>query len=357
MSSTEQKQQDSVTFDVADTKLDNQWGKPQSCTVKQYVEKQPFVQRKKGIVLKTTEQENTIRPDINNGFVGACLRAYNQHYHLVLRPDDVWIAITTSLSRFIDKNAKEMRSTFVDHDNVKDLVVYGVGDIQSANYEQLIKDMMVLIDENTKDDIAEWLTCDFTTSTETTRTVSRVVLMGAMKNYFNYKMCLECGLPKVTLQGTKADWQVIRNRIDKMLNWGNKDLVMWHSVLFPVLDNFVGAFDNNVDKDFWNRIACETGGGSGPSYLKGWILSFIAFDDVGKYILNPIDQINETNDYGKVDTNDIPTSTVEVPVTIDDNGTEYKTIFYAGNMVCRVDAEKIRPCIDWALIDVTKRDE
>jgi len=29
----------------------------------------------------------------NNGFVNTLMEAYNKHHHLVLRPDDVWIAI------------------------------------------------------------------------------------------------------------------------------------------------------------------------------------------------------------------------------------------------------------------------
>jgi len=29
----------------------------------------------------------------NNGFVDTVIQAYSEHHHLVLRPDDVWIAI------------------------------------------------------------------------------------------------------------------------------------------------------------------------------------------------------------------------------------------------------------------------
>ena len=38
---------------------------------------------------------------LTNGFVGSCMAAYNHHYHLSLSPDDVWIAITTSLARYV----------------------------------------------------------------------------------------------------------------------------------------------------------------------------------------------------------------------------------------------------------------
>jgi len=54
---------------------------------------------------------------------------------------------------------------------------------------------------------------------------------------------------------------------------------------------------------------------------------------------------------------DIPTSAVEVPVTIDDNGTIYKTIFYAGALLPCFDenTNTMKTSVDWALIDVTKK--
>ena len=53
-----------------------------------------------------------------------------------------------------------------------------------------------------------------------------------------------------------------------------------------------------VDKDFWNRVAHIIGGGSGPRHLAGWVLAFVAFDDKGHYILNDVDKIKKTNDFG-----------------------------------------------------------
>ena len=40
------------------------------------------------------------------------------------------------------------------------------------------------------------------------------------------------------------------------------------------------------------------GGGSGPRHLAGWVLAFVAFDDKGHYILNDVDKIKKTNDFG-----------------------------------------------------------
>jgi len=340
-----------LTFKVSNTVLSKSYP-PRPIKLNKFLSSSRIV-RNSGKLLKTTEPVNAVAPDLGNGFVGAAFRAYNDHYRLILRPDDVWIAVTTALSSYIDKNAIRMQSIFVNHEGKKELVVNGIGSIHTADYDRLIDAMSTEIDKNTKDDIRTWIECDFTTSTKLSRTVSKIVLMGAMKHYFSYKMCLCCGLPAVTLEGTIDDWRTIRSRVDKMATWNEPTLTSWSQVLGHVLDHFVDAFQGKIDTDWWNRIAHKTGGGSGPDYLEGWILAFIPFTDQGDYVLNSLENILTSKAYGKMDTNDVPLSSVEVPVTIDDNGTLYKTLFYGGLFVCKYKVDTIRPSLDWALIDVT----
>ena len=272
-----------------------------------------------------------------------------------MTPDSVWIAITTSLANYVDRNAEAMRSKFVKHDGQKELVVYALGNIMTANYDQLVKDISQKIEENTIDDIRTWMECDFTTSTELTKIVSRIVLMGAVKNYFSYKMVLKCGVREVTLDGTVDDWKLIRTRVAKLATYNLPELTQWSEVLEYVMDEFVAAFETGANKEFWNRIAHRVENGSGPTYLEGWILAFIPFTDSGKFVLNPLSEIKKDNVYGSMDTNDVPKSVVEVPVKIDDNGRMYDTLFYAGEMVSSYDPETttIEPVLDWALVDVT----
>ena len=39
-----------------------------------------------------TVTAGTVYPPLGNGFVGAIFSAYSDHYKLVIRPDDVWLA-------------------------------------------------------------------------------------------------------------------------------------------------------------------------------------------------------------------------------------------------------------------------
>eukprot|EP01127_Copromyxa_protea_P014547 TRINITY_DN407_c0_g1_i1.p1 TRINITY_DN407_c0_g1~~TRINITY_DN407_c0_g1_i1.p1 ORF type:complete len:349 (-),score=57.76 TRINITY_DN407_c0_g1_i1:87-1133(-) len=306
---------------------------------------------KEGSIIKCTEDGKTLDPQLSNGFLGSAFMAYNEHYHLVLSPDTVWIAINVALASYIDRHAEEMRSTFVSHEGKKQLTVSGSGTISTANYDLLIDALSAEIDKNTKGDIREWVECDFSTSTQLTRTVSKIVLMGAMKNYFSYKMCLMCGLPKVTLLGTIDDWKKIRTRVDKLATFQSDELTHWSTVLGSVLDHFVDAFDGNIDKDWWNSIAHRTGGGSGPRYLEGWILAFSPWNDAGHFVLDTVEQCKK-GIYGRMNTVDVPSCAVQVPVTIDDNGVEYKTNFYAGLLSTQlVEADTLAPNVGWVLID------
>lgn len=285
-----------------------------------------------------------------HGFVSACLEAYNRHCRLIIRPDDVWISITTALSRFLEhgENAETMRSLFVEHTDKAELTVMGGGSLESADYPTLIAALTDAIDCHTKDSLRDWLECNFSTTTARSRLVSKMVFLSTMAHYFAYKMCLCCGLPAVTLSGTRADWLDIRHRVDRLKEWGLGD---WADALTEVLDHFVMAFDGSVDCTWWNRIAHITGGGSGPRYLEGWINVFIGWDDGHRFI--PVGP----GLYGKVDSNDVPSSMVEVPVEVDDNGKLHKVIFYAGISHPVFNDDSFSPSIEslhtWALIDVT----
>jgi hypothetical protein len=78
-------------------------------------------------------QENHISPS-ENGFVWSACHAYNQHHHLTIRPEDVWFAILTQISFFINANAEDLRSFFVEHDGQKELEVIKYGILETVDF-------------------------------------------------------------------------------------------------------------------------------------------------------------------------------------------------------------------------------
>jgi hypothetical protein len=303
-----------------------------------------------------TDLSNSTTPSIyasSNGFVRGAISAYNQHHHLVLRPEDVWFSILTQLNLYINKNAEELRHMFVTHEGKKELKV------KRLDYEwgEFAKTMTHIMAANIVDSsLREWIMPSFTTTTDTDRVVASVVMMGALQEYFSYKFCVCCGLPSVTLLGEKRDWEAILTKLERIPTFG-KQPTQWYQLLKPVIARFVGTFDapeSEQTKDFWQKIAHYSGGGSGPTYLSGWITAFCFWSEKGTLLfpaegIAPEDTVMKTyfGDktprlaldgvlYHRIDSSDVPPGYVSVPVKVDDNGNEYNTFMVAGSVGMRV---------------------
>jgi len=286
-----------------------------------------------------------MKADNQNGFVDTALCAYNDHHHLVIRPDDVWIAIISQFNLFVNANAEQLRHLFVAHDGKKELTIKAAGTRYTPNNGDMAKQMGELIQENVVDpSLREWIIPQFTTTTESDVIISSVIMMSTLKKYFDYTFMKMCGLPAVTLLGEREDWEQKLGKIEKLKEYGEVSS-QWYALLTQVLTEFVNTFihpEAYRTKDFWQKIADYRSGGSGPCYLSGWITAFCFFDKDGQSLhCPPSDRSGEvlTVDgatYHHVDTNDIPPAFAEAPVLLDDNGVQFKTVMIAGLLGMRV---------------------
>ncbi|OQV19509.1 hypothetical protein BV898_06497 [Hypsibius exemplaris] len=261
-------------------------------------------------------------------------------------------------------HAEELRHLFVTHQGKKELEVTAAGSRYTVDFGNLAEQMGHLIQKNVIDpSLREWIIPNFTTTTSNDRIVSSVVMMATLKAYFSYKMSLMCGLPEVTLLGEREDWQKLLTRLDKLPSFG-KETSQWATLLKPVLTRFVSAFDepeSKENKDFWQTIVHYESGGSGPSYLSGWITAFCFFSDEGKVLYRETEWMNYSDafeyfeggkdapkkdkklgfqldgvKFHRLDTNDIPAAYAQVDVKLDDNGQEFDTLMVAGMVGYRV---------------------
>ncbi|KAE9388555.1 hypothetical protein BT96DRAFT_927035 [Gymnopus androsaceus JB14] len=298
-----------------------------------------------------------------NGLVHTLLKAYSAHHAVSIRPDDVWIAILTQFSFFVNANAEELRDKFVAHKGRKHLEVYAVGTRYTVDFGSMAQQMTGLIRQNVKDPaICDWIRPNFTTTTDNDITVSSVVMMAPMKKYFTYGFTLICGIPQVTIEGTDEDWKLILARIEELKHYGPRTTA-WFNLLRPVISRFVSAFEAPDHPDnvaFWGRVASEDHEGSGMDYLGGWVNAFCVFDVDGKWLgrepghelknlaPDPIyeyhhsdqgyvqKQVGDRNlvldgvSYHRVGLRNIPISVAEVDVELDDNGLKFETMMVAG---------------------------
>ena len=356
--------------------------------------------------------ENPIHSN-GNGFVHGAIEAYNNHHNLVIRPEDIWLAILIQLTLFINANSELLRSKFVAFKGKKEFDIEFGTSRWSCDYAEYARITSLMLEDSIVDkELRVWMMPAFSTTTEADIAVASIVMMGAMKKYFGYTMRMACGLPSVTLLGERSDWEKILSRLEKLKDFGDEP-AQWYKLLHPIVSRFVLSFDGPESPeilDFWNRIAHHDRGGSGPSYYSGWITAFCFWDDDGKslYKLQDFSGFRSTLDkltpqeklaqwqkwhpekqfrleqldwelmrypvlildgvqYHRVEDDKVPPGYVTVEVHVDDNGDEFEALLIAGSVGVRtsssgnkaIDGVSVLDTLQaesgWWMIELTER--
>jgi hypothetical protein len=316
-----------------------------------------------------------------NGFVDGAIEAYNNHQNLEIRPDDIWLGILLQLNIYVNKHAEELRDMFVDHQGQKHLEILDIDDIKGdalwgVDWGKFSYKMSKMIAESIKDpSLREWILPQFTTTTKVDQAVASIMMMSTLQKYFTYGCAISCGLPSVTLLGQKSDWEKLVTKAERIVTFGDEPKI-WYGLLKPVLSGFIASFDApdaEDTKDFWQKIAHYSGGGSGPTYLsvgkpqmshvvlaikltshQGWITAFCFWGTDGACFYDPkrnpgpnkeMDSMGEPTPvlqldlarYHRIETDEVPPGWASVPVELKyDNGNIIPCTMVAGSVGIRM---------------------
>lgn len=220
------------------------------------------------------------------------VEAYADHRPIVLSPDIIWNLIAQGFCQHINNNPEALRDRIVYHEKGKiELSVMTKEELHSPNvkWDELLNTFDNMIAERTKDNLADVMRADFSTTDKTARIVSQMTLMSSVKAFFDYSVSyLSCGIPNITIEGTTDDWQKVLNKTQQLRKY---DLNWWVDDLVPILNEFINASKGNVNKVFWRNIVKKdrpekyVGGGCSwdrPTELDGWFLKFMPYDKKGK---------------------------------------------------------------------------
>lgn len=269
-------------------------------------------------------------------FVEAVDFAYSHHVPLTITPDVIFYLITSATAVHINQNAEKLRKTFVNHEGKKELEVRRddfVLNSKSNPWHEVIDDFSIQIRNNTNNNVADLLEANFSTTSKVARVVSQMVLMDSMQKYFDYMFSTMCGIPEIRLTGNKEDWVNVKKKTNEILKL-IPDLKCWiDGSLNEILDNFIGVFDDKIDKSFWNEIY-KCNGGSGGPYISGWIIALFPYLDAGsknRYVFNGNwkDASNE-HYFGGLTTSSFKYHMNQIPFTWNYLGTEIKMLFVGG---------------------------
>lgn len=226
--------------------------------------------------------------ELGNGFIEAVTFAFDGHFPLSLRPEHFWALVLQGVvSHINDKdNAESLRSKFVKHKEKMILRVdrdsFQLGKAGN-DWAGVVAEFDQQISSHVVPDAAKAMEMRFSTTTADEKTCGAVAVMSAMQKFFTYKMRTKCGFPSITLEGSLADWQLLRHKAEELVSTRCLPSFSkrWLPAMLPVLDRFVRQYQRpkDVDVNFW-QCMCKRGGlrGSGGySWLNGWFNVFMPY--------------------------------------------------------------------------------
>jgi hypothetical protein len=227
-------------------------------------------------------EDGTLYPT-SDGFIRGAIDAWAQHQHLVIRPDEVWFSILVQMNFYMNKNAEEVRHLFVSHSGKEEMF------IEDVTMERILSRFGDEIQARVKTPwLQDWITPNFSTTTDEDRLTANILVMGLMKTYFDFLCSIVCGLPSVTLLGEKADWQQLVAKLDRLSDFGEQPKA-YARQLRPILSRFVQTFDEPDSpriREFWNNIVLAeyTGDicGIEPYNVNGWLTGFAFWNREGE---------------------------------------------------------------------------
>lgn len=215
------------------------------------------------------------------------IEAWGQHQHLVIRPEDVWFTILVQMNFYMIANAEKVRDVFVSHQGKGNIVV-----LSDIGWYHAISQFGAEIQKRVKTKwLLKWIEPDFSTTTESDKMTANVLMMGLMQAYFDFTAGITCGLPSVTLLGTKTDWEKLAGRLERLKDFGVEP-AEYSTRLRPILSRFEEP-DAKETRQFWSEIV-HSKPGSGPVcgspgipyFISGWVTAFLQWNDKGMQVMH-----------------------------------------------------------------------
>lgn len=222
----------------------------------------------------------------DHALLSASKHAFYGHFPLRLSPDVIWLTLTRNFALHVLDHAEELRGRFVTHQGKEKLSVERPDFLPGEDnpWEEVFAAFSDLVAKRVGK-LRQWIKCDFSTTGSVERAVSDLMVMETFEPYFEYEMFAGCGIPRITLLGTAADWKSVRQRAALFGEFG---LEAWCQALEPILAQFEAAASGNVDQAFWQSMF-RYHSGSGPAVLTGWLTCLFPYlqDDKKQRYPNP----------------------------------------------------------------------
>lgn len=302
-----------------------------------------------------------------NCLVSTIHTSFDEHRPLSLSPDVIWLAICQGISIHINQHFEALKPQIFKLDKPHKIVVRNdnLSD-GSVHWADLLHNFSDTTTKYVKDDYYSFFVPKFSTTTNIEMTSYEITMLEGFSQAFEYFGDSGCGIPYITLRGTREDWEAINNRLDKIDELG---LTLWAQELRSVVDQFIQVYDGNIDLDFWQDIYKDHDE-YGGSYVSGWFIKLFPYlertgeiepanDPDGVYY-SRAPKIYVANPFLKGDqylvsrltVNDFPSGIAEITVHWDNYGKKREMKVHAGFFgMKQYDDLSLEPAIAWAVRD------
>jgi hypothetical protein len=225
--------------------------------------------------LATSPELTLVEPSSGlHPLVQAVHLAFSEHRPLVWSPDHVWLTLAQGFALHVEENAEALRDRFVRHQGRAPIAVPVMALPRGAEeWAAVVNNFGQALEAHVGPGLHHLFTCTFSTTTQTERIASQVVMMSAFRRYFDYQLRCICGIPEITLEGTVADWAELRRRAEVLAEY---ELEWWVRGLRPILAKFEATAAGRPDPDFWECIykPKEVYGGE---VTTGWLMRLFPY--------------------------------------------------------------------------------
>ena len=190
------------------------------------------------------------------------------------------------------KFPEECRSDLVPHQGKQTLSVALPEDVgtrlqDTATWNSIADLLFDSLEGHVKDGRASRLSLRFTTTTPARFLANRLKILDLFSPYFNYSGSASCGIPRVRLEGSPADWRLLKDRSSSLAVCG---LGEWIPDLQPILDEFIRTSEGHPDLGFWKTFVrwqwTDPECGSSP-WIDGWLARLQAVSREGFVTAHP----------------------------------------------------------------------
>ncbi|CAF1430358.1 unnamed protein product [Adineta steineri] len=185
----------------------------------------------------------------SNAILESFLWAYYRHHDIVLSPDDMWLLVCMFFAQHVNENAEQLRSNFVEHNKgTMTLTTNNFDD--KYDWDEFYDQMKKEIAKNTKNNICQLLTADFSTTGKVESILSTACIMNTFKFYFEYQreICI-CGIRQVHFMGTLNDWQSLRIKTEQLKLFTDEKFHGYLIGVLSIFDQFIETYKEQISQE------------------------------------------------------------------------------------------------------------